>query len=39
VFGSRETGTSKLGGERVDYTMLYEAPVRGYIPVGADEEA
>jgi hypothetical protein len=38
IFGSRETGATKLGGERVDYTMLYEAPVSGYVPIGADEE-
>jgi palmitoyltransferase ZDHHC13/17 len=39
-FGSRESGSARFAGERVDYTHLYEVPqAMGYAPVAADEEA
>jgi len=38
-FGSRESGMATFGGERVDYTSMYDVPAgRGYAPVSADEE-
>ncbi|KAI6785261.1 Palmitoyltransferase-like protein [Emericellopsis cladophorae] len=46
VFGRRENGVAALGGERVDYTMMYESPTMmnlgrrgrdGYEAVGSEE--
>jgi palmitoyltransferase ZDHHC13/17 len=40
LFGSRESGTARFGGETVDYTSMYEVPQgMGYAPVQGDEEA
>jgi hypothetical protein len=40
VFGSREAGVARLGGERVDYNRMYEVPAgMGYVAVNnADDE-
>jgi len=39
IFGSRDTGQAKLGGERVDYTSMYEVPAgAGYVPVHGDDD-
>jgi palmitoyltransferase len=47
VFGQRETGTAVLGGEKIDYTAMYESPTLmqltgrrergGYEAVGTEE--
>ncbi|KAH9876865.1 hypothetical protein IAQ61_002226 [Plenodomus lingam] len=37
VFGRKEGGFAKLGGERVDYTRLYEVPTMRYQSGGAGE--
>ncbi|RDW59636.1 palmitoyltransferase-4 [Coleophoma cylindrospora] len=42
VFGKRENGAAVLGGEVINYTMMYEAPSRqssrgGYQSVGTDD--
>jgi len=39
IFGSRETGLAKLGGERVDYNSMYEVPdSMGYVAVHGDDD-
>jgi len=39
LFGSREGGVARLGGERVDYNHMYEVPAgMGYIAVNAEDE-
>lgn len=37
VFGSKESGYARLGGERVDYTRLYEVPKMKYQRNGGGE--
>jgi hypothetical protein len=38
IFGSRETGQAKFGGERVDYHSMYEVPAgAGYVAVHGDD--
>ncbi|KAF2665673.1 palmitoyltransferas-like protein akr1 [Microthyrium microscopicum] len=38
-FGSRESGQAKLGGERVDYSAMYDLPAGpGYMAVGTDDD-
>jgi hypothetical protein len=37
MFGSKESGFARLGGERVDYTRLYEVPKMRYQRGGGDE--
>jgi hypothetical protein len=39
VFGSKENGSARFGGERVNYLDMYETPEgMGYAPVSADDE-
>lgn len=39
IFGSRDSGRSKFGGETVDYTSMYEVPLAmGYAPVHGDDD-
>jgi hypothetical protein len=37
MFGSKESGFARLGGERVDYARLYEVPKMRYQRGGGDE--
>jgi palmitoyltransferase len=40
LFGSRDSGAAKFGGETVDYTNMYEVPqAMGYAPVQGEDDA